>query len=162
MRAHPTLNATNNINDNNNENNNNIINGVDNVNPGEKNSEENTEETNPTRSQLRKRAHAQYCKTEEKMPIRSHFSNKYGRAVAILEYQGINESYVPDQDYKYQRGPAGSKREYLNISLGRTDGTVRAQTVSDCFKAYNTVYTVKHPFSSQFFTQRGAQTSVIY
>jgi hypothetical protein len=37
------------------------------------------------------RAHAQYCKTEERMPIRSHFSNGYGKAVAILEYQGIND-----------------------------------------------------------------------
>jgi hypothetical protein len=25
-------------------------------------------------------AHAQYCKTEERMPIRSHFSNGYGKA----------------------------------------------------------------------------------
>jgi hypothetical protein len=48
MRAHPTLNTTNNINDNNNNKKNNIINGVNNVTPGEKNSEENTEETNPT------------------------------------------------------------------------------------------------------------------
>jgi hypothetical protein len=47
------------------------------------------------------RAHAQYCKTEERMPIRSHFSNGYGKAVAILEYQGINDSFVPDQqEYK--------------------------------------------------------------
>jgi hypothetical protein len=47
------------------------------------------------------RAHAQYCKTEERMPIRSHFSNGYGKAVAILEYQGINDSFVPtQQDYK--------------------------------------------------------------
>jgi hypothetical protein len=53
-------------------------------------------------------------------------------------------------------------REYLNISLGRTDGTVRAQTVSDWFKAYNTVYAVKYPFFAQFLTQRGAQTSLIY
>jgi hypothetical protein len=36
------------------------------------------------------------------MPIRSHFSIGYGKAVAILEYQGINESYVPNQDYKYR------------------------------------------------------------
>jgi hypothetical protein len=49
------------------------------------------------------RVHAQYCKTEERMPIRSHFSNGYGKAVAILEYQGINDSFVTDQqDYKYQ------------------------------------------------------------
>jgi hypothetical protein len=48
------------------------------------------------------RAHAQYCKTEEQMPIRSHFSNGHGKAVAILEYQGINESYVPNQIYKYR------------------------------------------------------------
>jgi hypothetical protein len=48
------------------------------------------------------RAHAQYCKTEERMPIRSHFLNGYGKAVAILEYQGINDSFVPNQDYKYR------------------------------------------------------------
>jgi hypothetical protein len=36
------------------------------------------------------------------MPIRSHFSNGYGKAVAILEYQGINESCVPNQDYMYR------------------------------------------------------------
>jgi hypothetical protein len=49
------------------------------------------------------RAHAQYCKTEERMPIRSHFLNWYGKAVAILEYQGINDSFVPTlQDYKYR------------------------------------------------------------
>jgi hypothetical protein len=45
MRAHPTLNATNNINDNNN-NSNNI---------NEENSEENNEDTTPNRRQLRKR-----------------------------------------------------------------------------------------------------------
>jgi hypothetical protein len=49
------------------------------------------------------RAHTQYCKTEEKMPIRSHFSNGFGKAVAILEYQGGNDAFIPDQqDYKYQ------------------------------------------------------------
>jgi hypothetical protein len=37
------------------------------------------------------------------MPIRSNFSNGYGKSVAILEYQGINNSFVPDQqDYKYR------------------------------------------------------------
>jgi hypothetical protein len=35
------------------------------------------------------------------MPIRSHFSNGYGKVVAILEYQGINNSFIQDQqDYK--------------------------------------------------------------
>jgi hypothetical protein len=48
------------------------------------------------------RAQEQYCKTEEQMPIRSHFSNGYGKAVAILEYKGINDSFIPhQQDYKY-------------------------------------------------------------
>jgi hypothetical protein len=51
---------------------------------------------------ISERAHAQYCKTEERMPIRSRFSNGYGKAVAILEYQGMNDSYVPNQDYKYR------------------------------------------------------------
>jgi hypothetical protein len=40
-----------------------------------------------------------------------------------------------------------------NISLGRTDLTVRAQTVSDCLKlvaAFNTVYLVKFPFFARF------------
>jgi hypothetical protein len=48
--------------------------------------------------------HAQYCKTEERMPIRSHFSNGYGKAVAILEYQGGKaDAFIPDQqDYKYR------------------------------------------------------------
>jgi hypothetical protein len=43
------------------------------------------------------RAHAQYCKTEERIPIRSHFSSGYGKVVAILEYQRINDSFVLDQ-----------------------------------------------------------------
>jgi hypothetical protein len=49
------------------------------------------------------RVHAQYCKTEERMPIRSHFSNGYGKAVAILEYQGGKaDAFIPDQqEYKY-------------------------------------------------------------
>jgi hypothetical protein len=46
------------------------------------------------------RAHAKYCKTEERMPIRSHFLNGYGKAVAILEYQKINDSFVPIQQEK--------------------------------------------------------------
>jgi hypothetical protein len=49
------------------------------------------------------RVHAQYCKTEERMPIPSIFSNGYGKAVAILEYQGGNDAFIPDQqDYKYR------------------------------------------------------------
>jgi hypothetical protein len=38
------------------------------------------------------------------MRIRSHFSNGYGRAVAILEYQGGKaDAFIPDQqDYKYR------------------------------------------------------------
>jgi hypothetical protein len=50
------------------------------------------------------RAQNQYCKTEERMPIQSHFSNGYGKAVAILEYQGGKaDAFIPDQqDYKYR------------------------------------------------------------
>jgi hypothetical protein len=50
------------------------------------------------------RAHTQYCKTEERIAIRSHFSNGYGKAVAILEYQGGKaDAFIPgQQDYKYQ------------------------------------------------------------
>jgi hypothetical protein len=50
------------------------------------------------------RAHAQYCKTEERMPIQSHFSNGYGKAVAILEYQGGKaDAFIQDQqEYKYR------------------------------------------------------------
>jgi hypothetical protein len=33
-------------------------------------------------STIFERAHAQYCKTEERMPVHSHFSNGYGKAVA--------------------------------------------------------------------------------
>jgi hypothetical protein len=38
------------------------------------------------------------------MPIQSHFSNGYGKAVAILEYQGGKaDAFIPDQqDYKYR------------------------------------------------------------
>jgi hypothetical protein len=38
------------------------------------------------------------------MPIRSHFSNGYGEAVAILEYQGGKaDAFIPDQqEYKYR------------------------------------------------------------
>jgi hypothetical protein len=66
------------------------------------------------------RAHAQYCKTEEWMPIRSQSSNGYGKAVAILEYQGINDSYVPNQDYKYWActvidEKAGKSMEYRDL-----------------------------------------------
>jgi hypothetical protein len=37
------------------------------------------------------------------MPIQSHFSNGYRKAVAILEYQGGKDAFIPDrQDYKYR------------------------------------------------------------
>jgi hypothetical protein len=54
------------------------------------------------------------------MPLRSHFSNGYGKAVAILEYQGINESYVPNQDYKYRASAVideetGKSMEYRDL-----------------------------------------------
>jgi hypothetical protein len=50
------------------------------------------------------RLHAQYCKTEERMPIASKFSNGFGKAVAILDYLGGKEdAFIPDkQEYKYR------------------------------------------------------------
>jgi hypothetical protein len=50
------------------------------------------------------RAHVHYCKTAEIMPIQLHFSIGYGKAVAILEYQGgITDAFMPDQqEYKYR------------------------------------------------------------
>jgi hypothetical protein len=38
------------------------------------------------------------------MPMRSHFSNGYGKAVATLEYQGGKaDAFIPDQqEYKYR------------------------------------------------------------
>jgi hypothetical protein len=70
------------------------------------------------------RAHAQYCKTEERMPIRSHFSNGYGKAVAILEYQGGKadaDAFIPDQQEKKYRGctvideETGKSMEYRDL-----------------------------------------------
>jgi hypothetical protein len=40
--------------------------------------------------------------------------------------------------------------------------TVRAQTVLDCFKAFNTRYAVKYKFFARILTPRGAQTPLIY
>jgi hypothetical protein len=55
------------------------------------------------------------------MPIRSHFSNGYGKAVAILEYQGGKDDFIPDrQDYKYRACAAideetGKSMEYRDL-----------------------------------------------
>jgi hypothetical protein len=67
------------------------------------------------------RAHAQYCKTEERMPMRSHFSNGYGKAVAIVEYQGGTDAFIPNQqDYKCRAcavidEETGKSMEYRDI-----------------------------------------------
>jgi hypothetical protein len=66
------------------------------------------------------RAHAQYCKTEERMPIRSHFSNGYGKAVAILDYQVRKaDAFIPDQqEYKYRAEidkETGKSMEYRDL-----------------------------------------------
>jgi hypothetical protein len=67
--------------------------------------------------------HAQYCKTEERMPIRSNFSNGYRKAVAILEYQGGKaDAFISDQqEYKYGAHAVideetGKSIEYIEIS----------------------------------------------
>jgi hypothetical protein len=68
------------------------------------------------------RAHAQYCKTEERMPIPLIFFNGYGKAVAILEYQGGKaDAFIPDkQEYKYQANAVineetGKAMEYRDL-----------------------------------------------
>jgi hypothetical protein len=66
------------------------------------------------------RAHV-YCRTEERMPIPSKFSNGYGKAVAILEYQGGNDAFIPDQqEYKYRSNAVtneetGKSMEYRDL-----------------------------------------------
>jgi hypothetical protein len=40
--------------------------------------------------------------------------------------------------------------------------TVLAQTVLSLTQPFNARYALEYPFSAQFLTQRGAQTSVIY
>jgi hypothetical protein len=56
------------------------------------------------------------------MPIRSHFSNGFGKAVAILEYQGGKvDAFIPDQqDYKYRacaviNEETGKSMEYRDL-----------------------------------------------
>jgi hypothetical protein len=56
------------------------------------------------------------------MPIRSHFSNGYGKAVAILEYQdGKADAFIPDQqEYKYRacaviNEETGKSMEYRDL-----------------------------------------------
>jgi hypothetical protein len=39
---------------------------------------------------------------------------------------------------------------YPKYITGTYRRSIHAQTVSDCFKAYNTVYAVKYPFFAQF------------
>jgi hypothetical protein len=47
---------------------------------------------------------------------------------------------------EYRRVPGETQRVIHNISLGRADGTVRAQTVLSLTLPYNTVYAVKYCF----------------
>jgi hypothetical protein len=68
------------------------------------------------------RAHAQYCKTEEKIPIPSHFSNGFGKAVVILEYQGGKaDAFILDQQDREYRAWAvideetGKSMEYRDL-----------------------------------------------
>jgi hypothetical protein len=68
------------------------------------------------------RLHAQYCKTEERMPIASKFSNGFGKAVAILDYLGGKEdAFIPDkQEYKYRANAVidedtGKSMEYRDL-----------------------------------------------
>jgi hypothetical protein len=68
------------------------------------------------------RIHAQYCKTEEQMPIASKFSNGFGKAVAILDYLGGKEdAFIPDkQEYKYRANAVidedtGMSMEYRDL-----------------------------------------------
>jgi hypothetical protein len=70
------------------------------------------------------RVHAQYCKTEEQMPIPSVFFNGYGKAVAILEYQGgTADAFIPDQqEYKYRASAVideetGKSMEYRDLII---------------------------------------------
>jgi hypothetical protein len=56
------------------------------------------------------------------MPIRSHFSNGYGKAVAILEYQGGKaDAFIPDQQENKYRACAvideetGKSMEYRDL-----------------------------------------------
>jgi hypothetical protein len=62
----------------------------------------------------------------------------------------------------YRWGPARTMGWYLNISLGRRDGTVRAQTVFSLLRLFNTGYCVKYPFFARILTPSRAQASVIY
>jgi hypothetical protein len=70
------------------------------------------------------RIHVQYCNTESKMPVASKFSNGYGKAVAILDYQGGREdAFIPDkQEYKYRVNAvtdeeSGKLMEYRDLLL---------------------------------------------
>jgi hypothetical protein len=64
-----------------------------------------------------------------------------------------------------RRGPSGTTHDIQNISLGRTDCTVRAQNVSYCLSlshAFNARYIVKYPFFARFLTPLGARTPLMY
>jgi hypothetical protein len=71
------------------------------------------------------RLHAQYCKTEEQMPIVSKISNGFGKAVAILDYLaylgGKEDAFIPDkQEYKYRANAVinedtGKSMEYRDL-----------------------------------------------
>jgi hypothetical protein len=52
---------------------------------------------------------------------------------------------------------------YSKYTTGTDRRSVRKQTVSDCFKAYNNmVYAVKYCFFARILTPRGAQTPLMY
>ena len=68
------------------------------------------------------RMHAEYCKTEERMPIQSNFSNGFGKAVAFLDYTqgGIDDAYIPaQQSYKFANTvideETGKSMEYRDL-----------------------------------------------
>jgi hypothetical protein len=66
--------------------------------------------------------HAQYCKTESRMPVASRFSNGFGKAVAILDYLGGKaDAFITDkQEYKYRANAVidedtGKSMEYRDL-----------------------------------------------
>jgi hypothetical protein len=68
------------------------------------------------------RVHAQYCKTESRMPIASKFSNGFGKAVTFLDYlEGREDAFIPNkQGYKYRANAVideetGKAMEYRDL-----------------------------------------------
>jgi hypothetical protein len=72
----------------------------------------------------------------------------------MIGYFRKNMSKIPgDNGSSLRLVPSETQCLLENISLGQTDGTVRAQTVSDCFKlvaAFNTGYCMEYPFFARF------------